>query len=86
MLKKWDETGYIESEQRGKHENHKKIDENSIRAVVEHINSFQRIESHYCRARTKKEYLDGALNLTTMYRMYKEQCVKQGAIYVKKHY
>ena len=38
--------------------------------VIKHIDSFPRVESHYCRADSKKEYLEASLNLKEMYRLY----------------
>lgn len=40
--------------------------------VKEHIDQYPRIESHYCRKDSKKIYLDSDLNLSRMYKMYKE--------------
>ena len=37
--------------------------------VRNHIKSFPVVESHYCRAKSNKEYLDGSL--TKMYDLYK---------------
>ncbi|XP_067681124.1 uncharacterized protein [Haliotis asinina] len=42
--------------------------------VRDHINSFPRVESHYCRASSRKEYLAQNLSLSTMYRLYREKC------------
>lgn len=39
--------------------------------VRQHINSFPRVEAHYCRKDTKKEYLDSELSLAEMYMLYK---------------
>jgi len=36
----------------------------------DHINSFPRVESHYCRASTIKQYLDSTLSVELMYCMY----------------
>lgn len=83
VLKKCDNNGFTGEEARGKHGKQKKTDEKLINSVIQHINSFPRIESHYCRARTKKEYLEGGLNLSMMYRMYEEE--NKGKSYVKKH-
>lgn len=41
--------------------------------VMAHINKFPKVASHYCRADTKKEYLDSNLNLKKMYRLYLKQ-------------
>ena len=54
-------------------------------AVRDHINAFPRIESHYCRARTKKEYLDGSLSITKMYNMYCDKCDLHKQKKVKEH-
>ena len=46
----------------GKHVK-KKTPEEQITAIKEHINSFPRVESHYCRAETHKEYLETDLSI-----------------------
>ena len=43
--------------------------------VREHINSIPRIESHYCRSTTKREYVEQSLNKAKLYRLYKEWVV-----------
>ena len=40
--------------------------------VKNHISSFPKIESHYCRSDTKREYLESSLNIRRMYRMFIE--------------
>lgn len=35
--------------------------------VRQHINSFPRVEAHYCRKDSKKEYLNSELSLAEMY-------------------
>lgn len=35
--------------------------------IRDHINSIPRMESHYCRAQSKKEYRDGIRSLTSIY-------------------
>ncbi|CAH2009717.1 unnamed protein product [Acanthoscelides obtectus] len=42
--------------------------------VMSHIDSFPKIESHYCRRDSKKEYLSPELNISIMYRLYQEYC------------
>lgn len=41
--------------------------------VKEHINSFPRVESHYCRADSNREYLEGNLSVVKMHALYAEQ-------------
>lgn len=49
-----------------------------------HIESFPRIASHYCRASSKKEYLESGLSLIKMYEMYNEKCTESGKNPLKK--
>lgn len=44
--------------------------------VVEHINSFPKLPSHYCRSNSNKQYLDSLLNVNEMYRLYGEKCTE----------
>ena len=62
---------------RGRHGNQSKISEEKRQVVIDHINSFPRIESHYCRAKTSKEYLQSDLNIEKMYNLYVERCLKK---------
>lgn len=48
--------------------------------VKRHIDSFPRVESHYCRKDTKKQYLAPDLNLSLMYRLYRDEYCKQNNI------
>lgn len=56
--------------------------ENSIRR---HIDSIPRIESHYCRKETNKQYIDGNLNITKLYEMYCERCTEELIVPAKLH-
>ena len=42
--------------------------------IKSHINSFPRVESHYCRKSSTKEYLEANLNLTKLYNEYEKHC------------
>lgn len=42
-----------------------------IDSVKEHINLFPRVPSHYCRKRSKREYLEKGLSIAKMARLYK---------------
>lgn len=64
---------------RGKHDKRvNKISDDATNVIKQHINSFARVESHFCRKNTKKEYLSQELNLTQMYNYYAEDCKKEG--------
>lgn len=65
-------TGMAAEDLRGKTAS-RKISPEKEKKVVDHINSFPRIESHYCRAKTKKQYLDPNLTIETMYDLYAEK-------------
>lgn len=43
-----------------------------MNSVREHINSIPRVESHYLRANTTREFVDGGLCIAEMYRHYQE--------------
>lgn len=52
----------------------KKLSNECKESVRDHINSFPRIESHYCRSVTRKEYFESSLNLQKMYELYQTHC------------
>lgn len=65
---------------RGKHGKQKKLDPQILKSIVDHINSFPRIESHYLRKQTTREFIDGTLTVGDMYRAYIEICEKENNI------
>ena len=77
VKKKTTSSGLVEEDFRGKHNNQRKINEEVIQGIFDHINLFTRIECHYYRANTHREYTDGDLNLSEMYRLYKIQCIEK---------
>lgn len=86
--RKVNESGSTEKDKRGKHniENRKTISEEDKMVVRNHINSYPRIESHYLRSQTQREFIDGSLTLSEMYRMYIVFCRNDKNITpVKKH-
>ncbi|XP_034252976.1 uncharacterized protein LOC117652289 [Thrips palmi] len=48
-----------------------------VNSVKEHINLFPRVPSHYCRKRTKREYLEKGLSIEKMARLYKTWAVEK---------
>lgn len=62
---------FIGKDKRTSHNALNKTSTTNIDFVKEHINSFPRVESHYCRKDTSKLYLPSDLNKAKMYRLYK---------------
>ncbi|KAE8740337.1 hypothetical protein FOCC_FOCC014154 [Frankliniella occidentalis] len=69
--KKNETNGFSKKDQRGKHAPKHKLSEQQHSAVVEHISSFPRVESHYCRQSSSFEYLDQKLTIRLMHKLYK---------------
>ncbi|ESO85470.1 hypothetical protein LOTGIDRAFT_154962 [Lottia gigantea] len=59
-----------------------KTSDTKKQCVINHINSFPKVDSHYCRATTKKKYLDPSLNIKAMYRLYSVKCKEEGSLMV----
>ena len=72
-LEKCDESGLLQSDQRGFHNNHFNVASRE-EVVMEHIRMFKVVELHYVRKDAKYEYLPENLNLATMHTMYLEWC------------
>lgn len=51
------------------------------KAVMDFINKFRAIETHYCRGQSERLYLDSSLNIKSMWRMY----LKENEILPVKH-
>ncbi|XP_074035418.1 uncharacterized protein [Leptinotarsa decemlineata] len=62
--------GFAPLDNRGKHNKHKKIDDEILNSVRHHINKIPRIESHYVRRDTSREFIDGALTIADIHRHY----------------
>ncbi|XP_071643050.1 uncharacterized protein, partial [Temnothorax longispinosus] len=74
---------------RGKHLNRpKRIQAEITNSVKNHIESFPKVDSHYCRASTRREYLSSDLSINKMYRKYTEDMKESGQLEVasKHHY
>jgi hypothetical protein len=60
-------------DQRGKHSKNK-VSEKERERIRQHIRSFPRIPSHYCRSSTTKEFLEATLSVSKMYNLYVLEC------------
>ncbi|KAJ8926490.1 hypothetical protein NQ314_021135 [Rhamnusium bicolor] len=65
--------GDLEGKRR-KHGKQKQVPENLRNDVRAHIESIPKIESHYTRAHSEKQYIEGVKTITDLYRDYKTQC------------
>jgi hypothetical protein len=63
----------------------KMIPEPQKQQIRDHIESFPKMESHYCRMTTRREYLEAHLNISKMYDLYKEKQIQEGKTVVKKN-
>ena len=66
-------TGMAPVDKRGKHGKHSKTDPEILDSVRSHINSIPRIESHYVRSDTTREFIDGGLSIAEMHRNYSSE-------------
>ncbi|XP_072398864.1 uncharacterized protein [Diabrotica undecimpunctata] len=71
VLTKMDSTGFIEKDNRGGRCANVVLKDEAKRKLIEnHINRFPRVESHYCRKDSTREYLHSDLTLKRMYAMF----------------
>ena len=77
-MKQAEDGMYTGQEKRGKHTPPNKTSEESKARVRRHIESFPAVESHYCRQRSKRKFLDSTLNVNVMYGFYSDSCKTDG--------
>ncbi|KAF0747810.1 Uncharacterized protein FWK35_00027098 [Aphis craccivora] len=65
---------FIKNDDRGKTPATNKTPSDVIYEIKSHIEKFPTIESHYCRATTKRKYLDPTLSIAKMYELYLQDC------------
>lgn len=70
-------SGIVDTDQRGKMPSSNRL-EDERRVIAQHINSFPRVPSHYCRKDTDKEYLDSNMSREKMYLLYRESRESNG--------
>ena len=75
------------SDQRGRQKNARKVSEERLHFVREHIKSFPAEESHYSRTENPAaQYLSGDLTLAHMYRLYVQKCTEEEKLPVKESF
>ncbi|CAG4964419.1 unnamed protein product [Parnassius apollo] len=77
-LSKVSESGVILGDLRGKHGHQPTIDPQIKQSVIDFINSIPKIEFHYLRAQTKRQYISSKKSLADIYRAYKQRREKDG--------
>lgn len=76
-------TGIVVEDKRGKHGKQRKANEEVIKSVRNHIDSIPRIESHYVRKDTTREFIDGGLSIAELHRHYSRERSSSQAIAAK---
>lgn len=65
---------FIKNDNRRKTQATNKTLSDVISEIKSHIEKFPTIESHYCRASTKRKYLNPTLSITKTYELYLQDC------------
>lgn len=68
VKKKTDAQGFIAKDNRGKNLNRKRTEPSVIQDIKNHINSIPRIESHYLRSSTSRDYIGGEKTIMDLWR------------------
>lgn len=76
------EKGFTSEDRRGKHEKHGTIPQEVKDGARNHISSIPTVESHYTRADSSKNYIEGGRTLMDLYRDYKQDCQKENRDFV----
>lgn len=77
-LTKKSDSGIVQADMRGKHAHHPTIDPQVKQCVIDFINSIPRIESHYLRAQTTRQYILSDKSLADIHRDYKQLRERDG--------
>lgn len=72
-VKAKNDNGFLEGEERGFKPINKLPDE-ITNGMREHLASIPAVESHYIRANTQRQFIDGGKNISDVYRDYVEMC------------
>ena len=80
-LNKLSASGTVCWDKRGKHMNRKKVPAAIRSSVRDHIMMFPKVESHYCRANSSRQYLESGLSVALMYDLYVQHQKEKGEEY-----
>lgn len=78
-LRKKNPFGNCEEDKRGSHKNRPWALGEEKEEVKQHIGSFATVDSHYCRKKSKRQYLDPSLSIQHMHRLYTAKRKSEGA-------
>ncbi|ESO94884.1 hypothetical protein LOTGIDRAFT_175323 [Lottia gigantea] len=74
LAEKGEAGNFVGEGKRGHHTPSNKTSEERLDLVRKHIESFPKIESHYTRSDTHRQYLNLDLSISKMYQLYKLYC------------
>lgn len=63
-------------DKRGHHTPSNKLNRDDMKFANDHIDSFPKVPSHWCRKNTKMVYLETTINKEKMYDLYKQHCLE----------
>ncbi|CAG9827335.1 unnamed protein product [Diabrotica balteata] len=63
----------VEEAGRGKNNSHRRVDDNLKEDIIRFINLIPRIETHYLRASTSREFISGPKSITDLFRDFQEK-------------
>lgn len=69
--------GIITEDRRGRHGKHYHIDDAIKNTIREHIQSIPRVESHYHRHDSSRQFIDGGKTVADLHRDYVEICTER---------
>ena len=69
---------FSHTDQRGRHKPHNKTTDARQQFVKDHITSFPKVQSHYSRKDTNREFLQTDLTIRKMHELYKDKCKEKG--------
>ena len=80
VISKSEGDGFLQPDCWGKHGHHKQVDITVKESVRRFIGTIPRVESHYLRAQTTREYIEGGRSLADIYRDYQQQCMENNEV------
>lgn len=70
---KVNDMGLMLEDMRGRHSHHKTLNKDLVNDIRQHIQSIPKIESHYLRATTSRQYINGGKTIKDLYNDFVDQ-------------